>query len=714
MFQGKARAIQTSLRLVAVAGLCASVAAAQKTLPYPDPLPTRIGASAPIKLEPKLEQAFENMGSKLWADMIGVPNATFLKAHLVDVNLQAGDVLRLISKSGQIVEEIRGRGPKDQGTFWALSAFGDELLLEFRFNGEYSKAPFRIDQVILGDPVVLELSTPESVCSPEHFDDVVCYDSDSGKWDNVLASVGVMSVGGNPVSALWCSGANVSPNNYVLTNAHCITSQASCDSSEFVFKFYRTGCNNGSPVNGDWEGFRCDDVVATKPFISCDQGLDDLDYALCSVIGDPAATYGFATPDPVSLTDGEDIYIVQHPSGRPHEITHGGGLNVDVDGTVLRYYDTLDTEGGSSGSPIFRESDDKLIGLHHCGGCSTPGTGNRGMLMSDIYPEISSFLCTNAVDIETVAVEQFQEVHGDGDTVMEPGESWEFVPQVRNQACDLTALAVSGEIQVNAASAGQVMLMQGSASFGDVLAGTTSSAVEAVRFRVRKKAVCGTPISFDLVNLQAGNGGPFPDSLSIASKPLGEAPITSIASYDFTSTGDWTIVDGGTGAGAASMWTTTNPGGRSLPLAAPYFIVDSDELGTSAVMDEELISPVISCAGFSTVQLQFTHDFHYYSGGMAEQADVEIRSFGTGGQWVNVANFQGADTSGTVTIDVTAEAAGRPDVQVRFHYYDASFEWWWAVDDVFLLGDNGFECDVFGNETISDPTSVAPGAGIRR
>jgi hypothetical protein len=68
-------------------------------------------------------------------------------------------------------------------------------------------------------------------------------------------------------------------------------------------------------------------------------------------------------------------------------------------------------------------------------------------------------------------------------------------------------------------------------------------------------------------------------------------------------------------------------------------------------------------------------------------------STGTGGAWDNVANFSGGDTSGTVTVDVTDHAAGHADVQIRFHYYNASFEWWWAVDDIYLMGDNGWECD---------------------
>ena len=370
-----------------------STAAAASAQDAPAELPV-VGHGVSYLVTPDLPALSDGETVGVWSHTLVVPEATFIKPQFVDLNLAKGDELIVRSASGRVIEVLTGKGPKDMGTFWGLSGRGDKMTLELRYHSEYEAAPFRIEEVVRGDIDVFGGPTgdgPESICAPGDFEDVICYDDDATKWANVQASVGVMSVGGNPTVSLFCSGSNVSPDNYVLTNDHCVNA-AGCSSAEFVFKYYRTGCNDGSPTTVDWEGFRCDEVVASSPFISCNQGLNDLDFTLASVIGDPASTYGWVEPDPVPLTDGEAIYIIQHPSGRPHEITHGSGADVDVDGTVLRYYDTLDTEGGSSGSPIFRESDGKLVGLHHCGGCSSPGVGNRGMLMSDIYPHIEPFL----------------------------------------------------------------------------------------------------------------------------------------------------------------------------------------------------------------------------------------------------------------------------------------------------------------------------------
>ncbi len=39
-------------------------------------------------------------------------------------------------------------------------------------------------------------------------------------------------------------------------------------------------------------------------------------------------------------------------------------------------------------------------------------------------------------------------------------------------------------------------------------------------------------------------------------------------------------------------------------------------------------------------------------------------------------------------IDVTGIAGGQSDVQVRWHYYNAFWAWWWQVDDV-VVGEAG-------------------------
>jgi V8-like Glu-specific endopeptidase len=669
-----------------------------------------IGLAQNWEVIPDLDDVVSSTEGSFWVHLLYSRDASFLKAHLVNLNLKPGDVLTLRSRTGRVIEELTGRGPKNKGSFWTLSAFGEEMVLEFSHRHDYDVPPFKIDQVMVGNPGMFAPQLePESICSPGDFEDVICYQSDPGKWANIFASAGVLFLGGDPNNFFsWiCSASNVSPQNYLLTNDHCIATQAECDNAEFIFKFYNTGCNNGSPPTTDWVSFRCNSIVANSPFISCDQGLNDLDFSLCTVIGDPASTYGFVTPDPTPLTDGEAIYIVQHPQGRPHEITHGSGADVDVDGTVLRYYNTLDTEGGSSGSPLYRESDDKLIGLHHCGGCSTPGVGNRGMLMSDIYPHISPFLCSPAVDLVSAGIINLTEVSGNGDSVLDPGETWEYTPRVTNVACSTDALSVAADVQIGTGSE-NLTILTASVSFGTVPAGQTVSSSGPVQFQIDAAATCGGNVVLDLVNWSSSNGGPFPDSPDNFSSQIGGQLFTTVYMEDFSGgLGSWSIVNGGTGTGPAETWTTANPGARTLPLTGAFAIVDSDEHGTGLTMNEGLTSPMVDTSGYSQVTLQFTHDFNWFNGSRDEQCDVDVRSGATAG-WVTVANYSGVSTSGTVEIDVTAQAAGQTDFEFRFHYHNAEFEWWWAIDDIFVLGSNGFSCS---SPYFTEYGATCPGAG---
>ncbi len=657
--------------------------------------PSVVGTGQPIQVVPDLSEAVADGEEYIWRRYVERKGATFLKPHFSNVNLPSGDTIVVRSKSGHLVEVISGRGPKGTGSFWGLSAMGDGLSIELHFRHQYSAVPFRIDEIIVGDTQLFDSGpgAPKSICYPADFEDSICYQDDNQKWTNAKASVGVMSVGSNPSHGLWCSGSNVSSENYVLTNQHCIENQGDCNTSEYVFKYYRTGCNNGSPPTSDWVSYHCDQLLVMSPLGTCEPTLDTLDFSLTSVIGDPASNFGFVQLDPNPLTDGEDIYILQHPAGRPQEITHGGGGDVVVDGHTLRYYDTLDTEAGSSGAPIFRAADGLLVGLHHCGICAEP-FGNRGTLMSDIYPLIDPYVCSASLDLVAASYQSLRPVTGNDNQIIEPGETWQLKPLIRNRACSQAGLDVAAEIQVNPGSTG-ASIDDGSLLFGTVEAGQTVAASAPVSFAVDLAAPCGETVILDLVNLTASNGGPFADALEFATFQLGETVYSEIFFEDFSSgLGVWTVIDGGTGTGPAQTWTTANPAGRVLALTSPFAICDAAEHGSDFTMEEELISPVLDCSSFTDLELQFSHD---YRANGNDQGTVEVRSDATGGSWAEVATFT-ETTTGTVTEDISS-AAG-PGLQIRFHYRAINGRWW-AVDDIYILGTETI-CEQFGLVIFAD------------
>ena len=104
--------------------------------------------------------------------------------------------------------------------------------------------------------------------------------------------------------------------------------------------------------------------------------------------------------DTSALTRNYEIYIPQHPGGRPKEIAmfddhvngqcrilrnHARGCT----GGVRDISYTCDTEGGSSGSPVISHTTHKVIGLHHCGGACY---GNKGVPVINFIDRISPFI----------------------------------------------------------------------------------------------------------------------------------------------------------------------------------------------------------------------------------------------------------------------------------------------------------------------------------
>ncbi len=162
----------------------------------------------------------------------------------------------------------------------------------------------------------------------------------------------------------------------------------------------------------------------------------------------------------------------------------------------------------------------------------------------------------------------------------------------------------------------------------------------------------------------------------------------------------WTIVDGGS---STDTWRSDNPAHRSSSQWDGVFMIVDSDYAVSETMDEQLITHSIDCTGLSDIKLRYKHYFNYYESGQNEIGDVDVRI--DGGSWQNIARYQGADTSGQIELDLSAYGAeGAGDVQIRWHYYNAYYEWFWGIDDVEIIatstpvtspeGDLDRDCDV--------------------
>ncbi|MFN7965366.1 MAG: immune inhibitor A [Acidobacteriota bacterium] len=94
------------------------------------------------------------------------------------------------------------------------------------------------------------------------------------------------------------------------------------------------------------------------------------------------------------------------------------------------------------------------------------------------------------------------EVDGDGDGSVEPGETFDVTPKLKN-AGGLIALGVQARLFT--ATPGVTVLQPSSRSYGDIAGGAVSPAATPYRFTVDPSFPCGSTIVFDLVNVTSTN-----------------------------------------------------------------------------------------------------------------------------------------------------------------------------------------------------------------
>jgi len=168
---------------------------------------------------------------------------------------------------------------------------------------------------------------------------------------------------------------------------------------------------------------------------------------------------------------------------------------------------------------------------------------------------------------------------------------------------------------------------------------------------------------------------------------------TTFLSEDFNAgslPAGWTVVDN---TGNGFEWAVVNDySGNSLD-GTPFAFANSDAAGSSETLDTELVSPVVNTAGAAHLALSFDHFHKTYTG--ADVADVDVYD---GTQWVNVystsSNVGAWGNPDHQLIDVTAYA--NINFQVRFHYHNATWEYYWAVDNVSIVEPDADDLAVTG------------------
>ncbi|KAF0709227.1 hypothetical protein AaE_012931, partial [Aphanomyces astaci] len=221
----------------------------------------------------------------------------------------------------------------------------------------------------------------ESICNTDESQNNVCYkDSEPVK---VSKSKAIARLRLNYIGS-WCTGWLFGSEGHLMTNYHCINSADAAAFTRVEFDAVTPGCQDWSGRGSHLGKIAAENVTV----IFSDR---DLDFALVKVnlIDEFDLTpYGYLQASDQTVKVNDTAYVMGHPNGRPRRIamvkdgTSTGRitttnyteakpslcLNVD------RLGHNLDTEKGSSGTPLLSATTNLVIGLHNCGECNAATT----------------------------------------------------------------------------------------------------------------------------------------------------------------------------------------------------------------------------------------------------------------------------------------------------------------------------------------------------
>jgi hypothetical protein len=216
----------------------------------------------------------------------------------------------------------------------------------------------------------------ESVCGTDESQDAVCYQSADPVAYTRSKAIARLLINGTEL----CTGWRVGPNNRMLTNNHCFDNSAGAYDTEVWFNYQCAVC----------KGF--DTFQPTKVWGAQVLATNHVyDFTVFSVANFAAIQkFGYLTLDTKRPAKGQELYVPQHPAGEPTRIAGSLGEQAGTCVVADNAYDGYatdsdvayycDTEGGSSGSPVLSRATNRVVALHHFGGC--PNSGVRGDLLA--------------------------------------------------------------------------------------------------------------------------------------------------------------------------------------------------------------------------------------------------------------------------------------------------------------------------------------------
>ena len=296
-----------------------------------------------------------------------------LRLHFADIIVPDGaDVTLLIRNiTGSIIDSYDAERLRQMSDQWSLAIPGDYALLSLMAPASPVGLSLKVDAVAH----TIWPGHDLSIIGPSNLQPIRDYAKDALVSGLSRAVAKLSFIEGT--SAFVCTGFLIT-DELLMTNEHCVNTPALCATTIAYFGFELRPDGFVDPGRQ----FRCSQLVAVN---------HQLDFAVLRIAQSPGATYGKLSLSPQVLSSNEAAFIVEHPAGRAKEIALHDCRLVQLSvpgnapGTDLSH--SCDTEGGSSGSPVFT-AQGKVIALHHFGIGGAFPDRNRAVLMTRILADL--------------------------------------------------------------------------------------------------------------------------------------------------------------------------------------------------------------------------------------------------------------------------------------------------------------------------------------
>ncbi len=492
----------------------------------------------------------------LWTIDIVSEDAIGMRLHFEDVALPDGAQIYVYDPADPSRVFVHGNPTHDNGRdFWGRTTFGSRTRVEYFLPDHIpyvrQDRPFRIDAIqhLYRDPVALTASAI-AFGGPGCHNDVSCYPA----YADIAKSVG--GTGFIVGDSLFCTGQLLSTTGgdltpYFLTANHCIDTQSTASTTEIYWMYQTPSCGGAVPALSTVPQSAGCTLLSTST---------TSDYTLMMIDGALPGGLFWSGWEASSIAVGTDNFGVHHPQGTYKRISFG-----DVDsgagfGFVRSDWNDGPTEPGSSGSGLWRDSDQRLIGQLCCGisGCGSLTWDDYGAF-SVTYPNISSFLVDGSDDgfddndSCAAAVAIAPGTHTDL-VVKSLDEDWYRVSFGAGESIEITADFVDADgdidMQLFSACGGSAVASATSGSNDEVINYTNPGG--AADFFLRVFLASDTRNSY---NLAVGGGGG-------GTGPINDSCVNAIAvangTFGFDSTGATT--DGPTEPTLCTFFSYTDVG----------------------------------------------------------------------------------------------------------------------------------------------------------